>query len=86
MKSYSAGVPPNLPSALVPVIKPYITTANISLLAQGLTIISIFLELSPSTTLQQVEFDLLNEAYNISHLPLVSRVALEAVPRELGTS
>jgi cullin-associated NEDD8-dissociated protein 1 len=68
----------------LPVIRPYITTADISLLAQGLTILSIFLELSPSTTFQQVESDLLNEASKISHSPLVSGVALEALFRSSG--
>ncbi|RXW15834.1 hypothetical protein EST38_g10023 [Candolleomyces aberdarensis] len=75
LKSYSAGVPPSLPSALVPVIRPYITTADISLLAQGLTILSILLELSPSTTFQQVESDLLNSMHLVPNLVIASEKA-----------
>ena len=81
IKSYSAGVPKNLSPALVPHIKPYISTSDISLLAQALTILATLLELSPETTFPEVESDVLAEIYKISHSPLVSGPALEVLFR-----
>ncbi|TEB18995.1 ARM repeat-containing protein, partial [Coprinellus micaceus] len=79
VKSYSAGVPADLPSALVPQIKPYVSTSDIALLAQALSVLAILLETAPATTFPEVEHDLLNDIYAISHSPLVSGPALEAL-------
>lgn len=42
---------------------------------------AVLLELSPSTTFPEVESDLLNEIYAVTHSPLVSGVALESLFR-----
>jgi cullin-associated NEDD8-dissociated protein 1 len=72
-------VPVNLPSVLVPQIKIYVSTSDISLLSQSLTILALLLELSPSTTYPEVERDVLAYMYAIAHSPLVSGAALDSV-------
>lgn len=79
--SYKSGIPPALPSQLVPQIKAYISTADISLLSQALSTLSVLLELSPSATFPQVEHNLLNDIYSVSHSPLISGVALDSLFR-----
>ncbi|KAF5339321.1 hypothetical protein D9611_009897 [Ephemerocybe angulata] len=81
VKSYKGAVPSDLPAALVPQVRSYISTADIALLAQALTILSILLESAPATAFPQVEHDLLAEIYKISHSPLVSGPALDALFR-----
>lgn len=63
----------------MPEIKPYISTSDIALLAQALTVIAILLEIAPNTTFPEVEHDVLNDIYAISHSPLVSGPALDAL-------
>ncbi|KAK7039295.1 Cullin-associated nedd8-dissociated protein 1 [Favolaschia claudopus] len=48
--SYTEGVPAALPPALVPQIKPYLSTSDIPLLSQGLSLLALLLELAPTTT------------------------------------
>ena len=79
--SYGAGIPSDLPSSLIPQIKTYISTADISLLSQALSTLALLLELSPAITFPEVEHDLLNDIYNVSHSPLISGVALESLFR-----
>lgn len=77
--SYSAGIPSNLAPALVPQIKTYLSTSDISLLSQALNILALLLELSPGTTFPEVERELLPEIYKIAHSPLVSGAALDSL-------
>jgi cullin-associated NEDD8-dissociated protein 1 len=77
--SYQSGVPPALAPALVAQIKPYLSTSDISLLAQALIVLALLLQLTPSTTFPVVEKDVLLDIYRISHSPLVSGPALESL-------
>jgi len=79
--SYISGIPPALPPSLIPQIKAYISTSDISLLSQALSTLALLLELSPSVTFPQVESGLLNDIYNIAHSPLVAGVALDSLFR-----
>lgn len=76
---YKIGVPADLPSSLIPPLKSYLTTSDISLLAQTLNIMALLLELSPSTTYPEVESELLKDIYAIAHSPLVSGAAFDSV-------
>ena len=42
---------------------------------------SLLLELAPSVTFPEVEHDLLNDIYNVTHSPLISGLALESLFR-----
>jgi cullin-associated NEDD8-dissociated protein 1 len=77
--SYTSGIPPGLPSTLVPPIKTYVSVSDISLLSQALIILARLLELSPMNTFPQIERDLLADIYDIAHSPLVSGVALDSI-------
>lgn len=55
------------------------STTDISLLSQSLTILALLLELSPATTFPEVERDLLNDIYHIAHSPLISGSALDSL-------
>ena len=77
--SYTSGFPSRLPSILVPQIKTYVSTSDISLLSQSLTILALLLELSPTKTFPEVERDLLPNIYSIAHSPLVSGAALDSM-------
>ncbi|KAG2745509.1 TIP120-domain-containing protein [Suillus brevipes Sb2] len=79
LKRYSSGVPTDLPPTLVPQIRPYISTTDISLLSHALTIITVLLELSPAATFPEVERELLGDIYQIAHSPLVSGAALDSL-------
>jgi len=57
----------------------YISTSDISLLSQSLSILALLLELSPSTTFPEVERDVLTDIYKVAHSPLVSGAALDSV-------
>ncbi|KAF9560250.1 TIP120-domain-containing protein [Agrocybe pediades] len=81
LRSYQAGIPSDLPSNLIPQVKPYISTADISLLSQALSTLALLLELSPATTFPEVEHDLLSDIYGIAHSPSISGVALESLFR-----
>ncbi|KAJ7432617.1 hypothetical protein B0H11DRAFT_2260330 [Mycena galericulata] len=52
------------------VIKSYLSTSDIPLLSQ--TLLALLPELAPSTTLPEIESDLLPDVYRIAHLPLIS--------------
>ncbi|KAG2142690.1 armadillo-type protein [Suillus cothurnatus] len=79
LKRYSSGVPTDLPPTLVPQIRPYISTTDISLLSHALTIITVLLELSPTATFPEVEREVLGDIYQIAHSPLVSGAALDSL-------
>lgn len=76
---YQSGIPADLPPSLVPQIKPYVGTSDISLLSQALSILALLLELSPSITFPVVEGELLTDVYRIAHSPLVSGAALDSL-------
>jgi cullin-associated NEDD8-dissociated protein 1 len=76
--SYQAGIPKDLPTTLIPQIRPYISTSDISLLSHSLSIVALLLELSPSTAFPEVERDLLTDVYCISHSALISGAALDS--------
>jgi cullin-associated NEDD8-dissociated protein 1 len=76
---YQSGIPPDLPPALVPQIKNYISTSDISLLSHSLIILATLLELSPGGTFPEIERDMLPDVYTIAHSPLVSGAALDAI-------
>lgn len=77
--SYSAGIPPDIVPSLLPQVKSYITTSDIPLLSQALTIVALLLELAPSTTFPMVEREILPGIYQIAHSPLLAGAALEAM-------
>ncbi|PPQ69227.1 hypothetical protein CVT25_006944 [Psilocybe cyanescens] len=81
LKGYQSGIPSELPSSLIPQVKTYISTADISLLSQALTTLALLLELSPALTFPEVEHDLLTDIYAVAHSPLVSGVALDSLFR-----
>ncbi|KAJ7920740.1 armadillo-type protein [Mycena leptocephala] len=79
LRSYTGGVPAALPPALVPQTKPYLSTSDIPLLSQALSLLALLLELAPSTTFPEIESDLLPDVYRIAHSPLVSGAALDSL-------
>lgn len=78
-RSYTSGVPNDLPLHLIPQVKGYLSTADFSLLSQSLNIIALLLETSPASTFPEVERDLLPDLYVIAHSPLISGAALESL-------
>ncbi|KAJ7070168.1 hypothetical protein C8F01DRAFT_1049389 [Mycena amicta] len=79
LRSYTDGIPPALPPALVPQIKVYLSTSDIPLLSQALSLLALLLELAPKTTFPEIESDLLPDIYRIAHSPLVSGVTLDSL-------
>ncbi|KAH7907426.1 armadillo-type protein [Hygrophoropsis aurantiaca] len=79
LKRYQSGVPEGIAPALIPQIKSYISTSDIPLLSQAMSIIAVLLELSPAITFPEVERDLLADVYQIAHSPLLSGSALDSV-------
>ncbi|KAJ3832369.1 armadillo-type protein [Lentinula raphanica] len=79
LRSYSSGVPPGLPSALISQIKPYLSTSDISLLSQALNTLTVLLEMAPSATFPEVEAHILSDIYAISRSPLVGGTALDSL-------
>ncbi|KAF9235878.1 armadillo-type protein [Melanogaster broomeanus] len=81
LNRYQYGIPRDLPSSLLPQVKLYVGTSDISLLSQALSILALLLELSPSTTFPEVEKELLSDIYQIAHSPLADRqIATHVVP------
>ncbi|KAF8217872.1 armadillo-type protein [Mycena galopus ATCC 62051] len=78
LRSYTKGMPAALPPALVPQIKSYLSTSDIPLLSQTLSLLAL-LELAPATTFPEIESDLLPNVYCIVHSPLVSGAALDSL-------
>jgi hypothetical protein len=77
--SYTSGIPPDLPSTLVPPIKTYVSVSDITLFSQVLIILAHLLELSPMNTFLEIERDLLADIYDIAQSLLVSKVALDSI-------
>ena len=76
---YQAGVPPNLGPHLIPQLKLYLTTADIALLSQAFTTLTLLLQLSPASTFPEVESAILQDIYPLAHSPLVSGACLDAL-------
>jgi len=76
---YNNGVPDNLLRALIPQLKSYVSTANISLHSQALSLFALLLQLSPKSTFPEVEREVLEDVYGIAYSPLTSGVALDSV-------
>lgn len=72
-------MPAALSPALVPQIKSYLSTSDIPLLSQALSLLALLLELAPTTTFPEIESDLLPDVYRIAHSPLVSGAALDSL-------
>ncbi|KAK2459779.1 hypothetical protein APHAL10511_008211 [Amanita phalloides] len=79
LKSYTSGIPPDLPATVISHIKPYLSTADTQPLSQALSILSLLLDLSPSATFPVVEREVLPDIYAIAHSPIVSSVALDSL-------
>lgn len=76
---YSSGLRADIPSGLLPHLRPYISSSDIPLLAQAVAIIALLLRLAPSTTFPLVEREFLKDVNAISCSPLASGVALESL-------
>ncbi|KAI6021197.1 armadillo-type protein [Pisolithus marmoratus] len=79
VRRYQFGMPADLPPSLVSQIKVYISTSDISVLSQALSILALLLELAPETSFPPIERELLADIYPIAHSPLVSGAALDAL-------
>ncbi|GLB36748.1 putative TATA-binding protein interacting (TIP20) [Lyophyllum shimeji] len=79
LRSYTSGVPPALPPALVAQVKPYISVADIALLSQALNVLAQLLKITPKATFPEVEKHLLADIYQVAHSPLLSPAALESL-------
>ncbi|KZT08972.1 TIP120-domain-containing protein [Laetiporus sulphureus 93-53] len=79
LRRYQAGVPADLPPSLLPSLKSYITTSDIQLMSQALSIVALLLELSPKITFPEVEAELLKDMYDIAHSPLVAGAAFDSI-------
>jgi len=78
-RSYTSGIPNDLPFHLIPQVKGYLSTADFSLLSQSLNIVALLLELSPASTFPEVERSLLPDLYIIAYSPSISGAALESL-------
>lgn len=76
---YEKGIPADLPPSLVPQLKQFVTTSDTALLAHTLTVLSLLLTLAPAVSFQEVERDVLQDAYNVTASPLVTGSGLEAL-------
>jgi cullin-associated NEDD8-dissociated protein 1 len=76
---YDNGVPINLLCTLIPQLKSYISTTNISLQLQALSLFALLLQLSPKSTFLEVECEVLEDVYGITYSPLTSGAMLDSV-------
>jgi cullin-associated NEDD8-dissociated protein 1 len=76
---YGSGLPTDLPSTLLPHLRPYISTSDTPLLAQAMAIVALLLRLAPPTTFPLVEREFLKDVTVISCSPLAAGVALESL-------
>jgi cullin-associated NEDD8-dissociated protein 1 len=72
-------VPANLLRTLTPQLKSYVSTSDISLQSQALSLFALLLELSPKSTFPEVEREVLMDVYTIAYSPLTSGAALDSV-------
>jgi cullin-associated NEDD8-dissociated protein 1 len=72
-------VPTNLLRSLIPQLKSYVSTTDISLQSQALSLFALLLQLSPKSTFPEVEREVLEDVYNIAYSPHTSGAALDSV-------
>lgn len=72
-------MPADLPIVLVPQLKSYLSTSDISLLSQSLSILALLLQSSPKVTFPEVEREVLKDIYAIARSPLLSGATLDAL-------
>jgi cullin-associated NEDD8-dissociated protein 1 len=72
-------VPANLLRSLIPQLKSYVSTTDISLQSQALSLFALLLQLSPKSTFPEVEREVLEDVYNIAYSPHTSGAALDSV-------
>jgi hypothetical protein len=71
-------LPSEIPPTLIPDLMSYISTSEIALLSQALSLLALMLQLSPAATFPEVERDILAQVYVVAHSPLLSGSALDA--------
>ncbi|KAH8101480.1 ARM repeat-containing protein [Cristinia sonorae] len=79
LRRYKTGVPADLPATLIPQLKLYIASNDMSLLSQALSIVALLLQLSPAATYPEVERELLKDIYKTAHNPLISGAPFDSV-------
>ena len=72
-------MPPNLLRGLIPQLKTHVSTTDISLHSQALSLFALLLQLSPKSTFPEVEREVLEDIYGIAYSPLTSGATLDAV-------
>ena len=72
-------MPSDIPHALVPDLKPYISTSDVTLLSLSLSLLALLLQLSPSITFPEVERETLANIYVVAQSPLLSGSALDSM-------
>jgi cullin-associated NEDD8-dissociated protein 1 len=72
-------VPANLLRTLIPPLKSYVSTSDISLQSLALSLFALLLELSPKSTFPEVEREVLMDVYAIAYSSLTSGAALDSV-------
>ena len=76
---YEHGVPDHLLHVLIPQLKAYVSSTDISLQSHALSLFALLLQLSPKSTFPEVEREVLTDVYGISCSPLTSGAALDSV-------
>ncbi|KAI9445588.1 TIP120-domain-containing protein [Lactarius indigo] len=79
LSRYERGVPADLLRILIPQLKSYVSTTDISLQSHALSLFALLLQLSPKSTFPEVEREVLTDVYGISCSPLTSGAALDSV-------
>ncbi|KAI0040026.1 TIP120-domain-containing protein [Auriscalpium vulgare] len=79
LSRYDTALPAELPPALVPQLKTYVSTSDIALQSQALLILALLLQLSPRATFPEVEREVLKDVYATAASTLVSGAALDSV-------
>lgn len=79
LNRYEDGLPAEIPPALVSDLKTYISTSEIALLSQTLSLLALMLRLSPAATFPEVESKLSQDVYAVAHSPLLSGTALDSM-------
>ncbi|KAI0307414.1 TIP120-domain-containing protein [Multifurca ochricompacta] len=79
LSRYENGVPANLLRTLIPQLKSYVSSTDISLQSQALSLFALLLQLSPKSTFLEVEREVLEDVYGIAYSPLTSGAALDSV-------
>ncbi|KAG8930309.1 hypothetical protein FRC03_000633 [Tulasnella sp. 419] len=79
LKRFTSGIPPELPSVLIPELLPLISTSDLVLLSHSLTTLTILLVQAPTVVYPIVESKVVKPVYDIAYSPLVSGSALDSL-------